>query len=203
MRYWCLALGIVLAGCAKPESPPQQSSSPPPQQSSSPPQASSAAAPQASSPPPSPAPPPPDDPAPAGSNASKDQPVQATTADEFAKIERLIAPYSQQARKTYPDAKRRYLAGLPAGYTFSVTTKLRSPKAEEVAFIAVDGIHGDQITGRIASDLGSVRGYKSGDSYKLAERDIIDWVILHPDGVEEGNVVGKFLDEWSAKAQKR
>ena len=28
------------------------------------------------------------------------------------------------------------------------------------------------------------------------ESELVDWVITHPDGIEEGNVVGKFLDEW-------
>jgi hypothetical protein len=144
-----------------------------------------------------------DDVAQPGSGTPKDRPVQVSSADEFAKLERLIAPYSAQARKTYPEAKRRYLAGLPAGYTFSVTTKLHSANAQEIAFIIVDRITGDQITGHIGSELSSVQGYKSGDSYTLAERDIVDWVILHPDGVEDGNVVGKFLDEWSAKAQQK
>ena len=42
-------------------------------------------------------------------------------------------------------------------------------------------------------------GYKAGDSYTLSERDIVDWVIVRPDGSEEGNVVGKFVEERNAK----
>ena len=50
--------------------------------------------------------------------------------------------------------------------------------------------------GRIDSDVRAVSGYKAGDSYTLPEKDLIDWVIVRPDGSEEGNVVGKFLDTW-------
>jgi hypothetical protein len=110
-----------------------------------------------------------------------------------------VAPYIEQGRKTYPDAKRRYLGGLLPKRSFYVITKLHSPGAEESVFIAVTGIQGDQITGKIASEILSVAGYKEGDSYKLPESDLIDWVILRPDGSEEGNVVGKFLDDYNAK----
>ncbi len=110
-------------------------------------------------------------------------------------MERAIAPYSEQARKSYPDAKKRYLAGLPAGHRFSVVTKLQASGHVEAVFITVSGIKGDQITGRIDSDVRGVPGYKPGDTYTLSERDIVDWVIVRPDGSEEGNVVGKFIEE--------
>lgn len=142
-----------------------------------------------------PAPSPAAEPSRAGSNAPKDDPVQASTSAERDELEKAIAPYIEQARKSYPDAKKRYLAGLPSGQRFSVVTKLHSPGREEAVFVTVTGIKGDQVTGRIDSDVRSVAGYKTGDSYTLSERDIVDWVIVRPDGSEEGNLVGKFLDE--------
>ena len=72
----------------------------------------------------------------------------------------------------------------------------------EAVFVTVTGIKGDQITGHIDSDVRGVAGYKAGDSYTLSERDIVDWVIIRPDGSEEGNVVGKFLEERNAKQHK-
>ena len=134
-----------------------------------------------------------------GSNAPKDEPVQVSTSAERDEMERAIAPYIEQARKSYPDAKKRYLAGLPSGHRFSVVTKLRSQGRVEAVFVTVTGIKGDQITGRIDSDVRGVAGYKAGDSYTLSERDIVDWVIVRPDGGEEGNLVGKFLEERNAK----
>jgi hypothetical protein len=42
--------------------------------------------------------------------------------------------------------------------------------------------------------LGSVTSFQTGATYDLAESDIRDWTIQEPDGGEEGNCVGKFLD---------
>jgi len=169
IRY--VLVGLALVGCGNPEATKPQGSSPPPTAEL----------------------------APVGSNAPKDRPVHTSTRAERAELERAIAPYREQARKSYPDAKRRYLAGLPRGYRFSVVTDLHSSGHVETVFIAVSSIKGDQITGFIDNNILEVAGYKAGDSYTLSERDIIDWVILRPDGSEEGNFVGNFLDEWGSK----
>jgi uncharacterized protein YegJ (DUF2314 family) len=200
MRY--VLLGIALAGCGKPDATKQQGApasevAAPPAGSATPPAAPPPAS--ASTPPVASAPPAAAEPPRAGSNASKDEPVQASTSVERENLEREIAPYVERARKSYPDAKKRYLAGLPRGHRFSVVTKLHSPGHEEAVFVTVTGIKGDQVTGHIDSEVRGVAGYKAGDSYTLPERDIVDWVIVKPDGSEEGNLVGKFLDERNAK----
>jgi len=41
-----------------------------------------------------------------------------------------------------------------------------------------------------------VTGYKHGDTYSFPEADLLDWTISKPDGTEEGNFVGKFLDTY-------
>lgn len=41
-----------------------------------------------------------------------------------------------------------------------------------------------------------LRGFKKGDKLKVEEKDVLDWTISKPDGTEEGNVIGKFLDTW-------
>jgi hypothetical protein len=129
-------------------------------------------------------------------NAPRDKPVRTSSPAEMEAMERAIAPYSKRDRALYPDAKRRFLAGLPPGHAFAVVTNLHSPGQEEMVFVLVQRIEGDQITGRIVSDILGVTGYKAGDTYTLSERDLIDWVITRPDGSEEGNLVGKFLDTW-------
>ncbi|WP_437898359.1 hypothetical protein [Sorangium sp. So ce124] len=63
-------------------------------------------------------------------------------------------------------------------------------------FVAVSSIKDGRIFGRIASDVLGVKGYKRGDAYDFPEADLIDWLISRPDGTEEENVVGKFLDDW-------
>jgi hypothetical protein len=131
-------------------------------------------------------------------NAPADRPVQLVAPSSKRPLETWrarLAPYVAQARVTYPDAKRRYLAGLPPGESFFVTTILVRDEAHfEQVFLLVDHIADGTITGHISSDVSTLRGFKSGDLYSCAEREIIDWVISKPDGSEEGNVVGKFLD---------
>jgi hypothetical protein len=106
-----------------------------------------------------------------------------------------IAPYVAQARKTYGEAKRRFLQGLPSGYVFFVITRLRDSSDHwEQAFIRVQKIQGELITGVISSQLAVVDGLQMGQVYSFKERELVDWLIARPDGSEEGNVVGKFLD---------
>jgi hypothetical protein len=129
-------------------------------------------------------------------NAPADRPVPVTE-DTLSPLERAIAPYVAIAHATYPAAKQRYLAGLPPRHTFFITTRIRDASGKwEQVFIAVNGIKDGQISGTIASDLLLVKDYKRGDHYTFPETDLLDWLISKPDGTEEGNVVGNFLDTY-------
>lgn len=129
-------------------------------------------------------------------NAPKDNPVDAK-ASEVQALEAAIKPYIQKARASYPQAKERYLKGLPPKHTFFVTARLfDSTKRFEQVFIAVKEIKDGKISGLIWSDINLVSGYKRGDPYTFPESEIIDWTISKPDGTEEGNFVGNFLDTY-------
>ncbi len=115
--------------------------------------------------------------APLAANTPKDQPHQVST-DELRKFEEAIKPYVEKARKTYPDAKKRFLAGLPPKQVFFVTTRLHdsSGKFEQV-FIYVKEIKDGTITGIISSDIETVAGFKLRDSYSFPESELMDWTI--------------------------
>jgi|WetSurMetagenome_2_1015567.scaffolds.fasta_scaffold992433_1 uncharacterized protein YegJ (DUF2314 family) len=131
--------------------------------------------------------------------APVDKPVQTTT-DQSGRLEAAIKPYIEEARKTYPAVKARYLAGLPKGETFSVTAKLADDRGHfEVVFIQVAKISDGKIFGRIANEIMMVKGYKRGDEYILPETDLMDWTISKADGTEEGNAVGKFIEKYQSK----
>ncbi len=134
-------------------------------------------------------------------NAPKDKPVGATAAT-LSDYEKAIAPYIKEAKKTYPEAKKRFLAGLPAKHYFYVTTRIKDPDGKfEQVFIYVTSLDEEKksITGRISNPLAVVRTFKPGQTISFAETEIIDWTIARPDGSEEGNYVGKFLDEYQKK----
>jgi hypothetical protein len=121
-------------------------------------------------------------------NAPVDKPVSMSVPPT------QLAELTAAARKTYLDAKARYLRGLPEGEHFFVTRTLSSPGEREYVFIAVSKIRDGKVIGTIASDILHVKGFKSGDAYTFAEADIEDWLITKPDGSEEGNAIGKLLD---------
>jgi uncharacterized protein YegJ (DUF2314 family) len=134
-------------------------------------------------------------------NAPKDKPVDATDS-EVQKIEAAIRPYIEKARSTYPQAKARFLTGLPPAHTFFVTTRLHdSLNRFEQVFIAVAEIKDGKIVGLIASQIRLLTQYRQGDSYSFPESELVDWTISKPDGTEEGNFVGNFLDSYQRTPQ--
>ena len=127
-------------------------------------------------------------------NAPRDNPLHLCTEEDWSKLQEILRPYIEAARATYPDAKKRFLAGLPERHTFFVTVDLREGPRRERVFLAVDTIKDGVISGRIWSPLNVVKSWQMGQSYSVSEVEIVDWLITQPDGSEEGNVVGKFMD---------
>jgi hypothetical protein len=131
-------------------------------------------------------------------NAPRDRPVETAQRCVWNAMERAMRPYIQQARASWPQARQRYLAGLPPRHSFFVTTLLidEADRREQV-FVAVESIRDGRIIGKIWNRVDIVRGYRLGDRYSFAEAELRDWLITKPDGSEEGNFVGKFLETYS------
>lgn len=130
-------------------------------------------------------------------DAPKDQHGDVTTAEEFRKFEEAIKPHVKKARETYPEARKRFLDGLPPKHSFFVTARLSDREGHvEQVFIAVKEIKKGVIKGVIWNDIRLVSGYRHGDVYSFPEGELLDWTITRPDGTEEGNFVGKFLDTY-------
>jgi hypothetical protein len=135
-------------------------------------------------------------------NAPADRQLSATRACQWDAARRAMAPYVARARASYPEARERFRAGLPARHTFFVTTRLRDERGrEEQVFVAVEGIVDGQVVGRIWSRVFVVEGYRLRQPYAFPESELVDWMVARPDGTEEGNVVGKFLDTYTPPAR--
>ncbi len=105
-----------------------------------------------------------------------------------------IAPYVQQSRLTYPEAKRRFLQGLPPNQAFYAATMVQDDTGTtEQIFVAVSSINNGLITGQIVTRVVGVSGRHRGEIYTFSESDLVDWVISHSGGAEEGHFVGRFL----------
>jgi len=134
-------------------------------------------------------------------NAPTDKPVSATAATA-SELEKAIAPHMAEARKTYPNARKRFLAGLPEKHHFFVTTRIKDPDGKfEQVFIYVASIDDAKktVTGRISNQLRVVRTFKSNQTISFPEAEVLDWMVARPDGTEEGNYIGKFIDEYQKK----
>ena len=132
--------------------------------------------------------------APLSENAPEDKP-HTLYFSQMKKLDSLMAPYVAQAKVTLPNAKSRFASGLPAGEAFFITTRIfdKDGKFEQV-FVRVLDYSNDKIKGNIASELSVVKEYSAGQLINVKENDVLDWLISKPDGSEEGNFVGKFLD---------
>lgn len=134
-------------------------------------------------------------------DAPPDRPVSAAQACQLQAMLQAMEPYVAQARATYPAARERFARGLPERHTMFVTTRLRDRVGRmEQVFVAVDSIRGPVIAGRIWSPVSVVTGYRYRQPYTFADSLLVDWMVARPDGTEEGNVVGKFLDTYRPPA---
>ena len=95
-----------------------------------------------------------------------------------------------------------FLAGLPPNYLFTVwlpfdeDDKKTGEYRREYVFVVVEKLSGGKIYGRINNKILKLKTYRNGDRAQFAESRIQNWCIVRPDGSEEGNYVGNFLDYW-------
>jgi uncharacterized protein YegJ (DUF2314 family) len=134
--------------------------------------------------------------APLSENAPQDKPAQFDN-EASKKFEEAIAPYVAKARATLPDIKKRFAQGLNKGEILFVTTRIHDAddKYEQV-FVEVKSWSDKTITGLLATEPSLIKGHKLGEKMVVEEVDVYDWTISKPDGAEEGNFVGKFLDTY-------
>jgi hypothetical protein len=85
--------------------------------------------------------------------------------------------YVDQARVAFPEAKRRFLEGLPEGYELRVAWD---------GLIVVEKIENGWITGHWHEGMARAAS-GTQEIYTFSEKDIIDWAIVRPNGVIEGN----------------
>lgn len=133
--------------------------------------------------------------APLSEHAPTDKPHNLKGADQLEKYDELIAPYVEQAQKTLPKARKKYMKGLKDGQAFFLTTRIYDGLGNyEQIFVRVTSWENQRVSGTIANQLNAVKGFSFGQEITFPESDILDWLITHPDGKEEGNFVGNFLD---------
>jgi hypothetical protein len=101
-------------------------------------------------------------------------PQPVTTPAEELSSEDLYELMIARARATFPEAKRRFLAGLPEGYVLIV--------GSERTLIVVDEIESGEIKGGTMS----TRQFVSPDNSRIYERELTLWGIIKKDAAEGG-----------------
>jgi hypothetical protein len=110
-------------------------------------------------------------------------------------LEAIVKEMAPKALEGWPSAKARYLAGLPERHSLFVTILLTGDSGQlEYLFVAVDGLENDEIRGRVWNEVRQIKDLYHGASIALPEDSISDWLITKPDGTEEGNLIGKYMD---------
>lgn len=121
-------------------------------------------------------------------------PTPAQRAEHQRQYEDIARRCGAAARRSWPQARERFVRGLPPGDRLWVRAgRSDSASGEQLLFLDVERIEGDSITGRPWGG-----GDRSGiDTLRLvtvAEAHLVEWAIRHPDGSEEGNHFRQYMD---------
>jgi hypothetical protein len=110
-------------------------------------------------------------------------------------MRRATAPLTARAQATLPEAIRRFRAGLGPNHYFSVTVRLYDQVGrEEQVFVAVERLEADTLVGRLDSEIGLLGEFRRAMLIYVLPDAALDWTIVRPDGSEEGNLIGKWVD---------
>lgn len=131
------------------------------------------------------------------------QQAQGQQAEVYAASVRLARQLSQadelpeaplkEARRTMAQARQRFQAGLPSSATFFLTVSLLDASATRVPMLVlVKQWQGGRISGRLVPTTAAEPLPEAATEFE--EDAVLDWLILHDDGSEEGNFVGKYLE---------
>lgn len=111
----------------------------------------------------------------------------------------VFAPYIEMAKRTFPEVKKKYLAGVyqKENRQLQVQVQLSDKQGHnELPFVGVTKCQGDLFEGIITNEIRKLQGYARGDRISFKQQDIKNWVVLDEKGNEEGNYVGKAVDAY-------
>jgi uncharacterized protein YegJ (DUF2314 family) len=100
----------------------------------------------------------------------------------------------QEALRGLPRVKRRFRKGLRPGEALLVKHGFQAEEIEkEFMWVAVKTWKGARIQGQLSSEPTSCPGLRMGQAVELLESEIFDWVMVCPDGTEEGGFTTRVL----------
>ncbi|WP_046245293.1 hypothetical protein [Hymenobacter terrenus] len=113
----------------------------------------------------------------------------------LARDEATLADPTREALRTLPQAKKRFLAGLPEGDQFLLSVRvLATDTSFRQASVRVLGWHGNTVQALLLADTANSAGAHEPVPISFPEAAVLDWTLLRASGREEGNYVGRHLD---------
>ena len=96
----------------------------------------------------------------------------------------------REAQRTLGTARQRFQRGLPPDTHLYLTARILNEAASpELVVVLVESWQGRQLRGRLVRI-----GTTQPAPVEFEETAVCDWLLLHADGREEGNYLGKFWD---------
>ena len=113
----------------------------------------------------------------------------ALTRDETA-----LANPVREALRTLPQAKKKFLAGLPIGDQFLLSVRvIATDTSFRQASARVLGWHGNTVQALLLPPADAAPKTEP-TPVSFPETAVVDWTLLRASGREEGNYVGRYID---------
>ena len=121
--------------------------------------------------------------------------VPAGVRPALARDETALADPVREALRTLPQAKKRFLAGLPDGDQFLLSVRVA---ASDTSFRQVSarvlGWRGNTVQALLLLEAADAGTPTEPLPVSFPEAAVIDWTLLRASGREEGNYVGRYID---------
>lgn len=116
-------------------------------------------------------------------------------------MEKLIAPYIEKARATFPAVKKKYIAGdyVREKRELDVQIELTDKDGDrEMVFVMVTQCLGNRFQGIVTNEIQLLKEFKKGDEVSFTQDQVKNWVVVDSLGNEEGNYVGKAIEAFDS-----
>ena len=135
-------------------------------------------------------------------SAQNSAPVVLTTATApvgvrpaLARDESALADPVREALRTLPQAKKKFLAGLPIGDQFLLSVRVAaSDTSFRQASVRVLGWRGNTVQALLLPEAADSAAAVEPMPVSFPEAAVVDWTLLRASGREEGNYVGRYTD---------
>lgn len=106
-----------------------------------------------------------------------------------------LADPVREALRTLPQAKKKFLAGLPAGDQFLLSVRVAaSDTSFRQASARVLGWRGNTVQALLLPEAANSATPAEPMPVSFPETAVVDWTLLRASGREEGNYVGRYTD---------